>query len=134
VVELDQRICCDLEEPLVKLGDPRPVGRARVWRVGVASGDESLHLVGTDGVAPNGHVEDRVRLVDVRPLPAGAVLVFQRNHVARGVGSGLAAGVLKQKQRQQPTGLGLVGHQPVQQSRQADRLRAEADPDQLITG
>ncbi len=90
MVELDERIRGDLEEPLVQGGDPGPVGRAGVWRVGVAGGDESLHLVGPDGVPADGRLEDRVRLIDLRVVPAGAILFLQRDDVAGGVCSGLA--------------------------------------------
>ena len=63
------------------------------------------------------------RLVDLRPVPARAVLLLQRHQVAGGVHAGGAAGVVQQHQGEQPLGLRLVGHQRHEQPGQPDRLR-----------
>ena len=54
-------------------------------------------------------LEQASALVDLGPVPAGAVLVLQRDQVARGVEPGRAPGVLQQHQRQQPAASGSSG-------------------------
>jgi hypothetical protein len=101
-------------ERFIQVGDPAPFDLGLY----VAAGDLGLETVGANGgigshpPAPTNPPigKQRFGLRDLIAVPAAAVLIFERDQVALGVETRVAAGVLQQHQRQQRVGLGLLRH------------------------
>ena len=88
---------------------------------------------------PTGPVRERPAdqggaLGDGGGVPAGAVLVGQRDERAVRAGAGRAARVGEQHEREQAGDLALVRERRVQLPGQPDRLGAELDPVQAVAG
>ena len=85
-------------------------------------GDGRLDLVLADAPAGDRVVEEREPFGDGNRVPAGPILVGQRDQGAIGRRSGRAAGIDQEHQGEQPGDLGVIGQQAPRHPRQADRL------------
>ena len=103
----------------VERRDLRPVD----LRLGLQRGDRRLQDVRPAPRPPQRHrpVQGGAALLDPAGVPQRAVLVGEQHQLVAGEAR-RAPGVVAQHQRQQPVGLGLVGHQDGEQAPEADRL------------
>jgi hypothetical protein len=108
-VERDDRGRCDGRELVVQGQDLAPVGVCGSGRVGVYGGDRRLDLVRPGAVAAQARPYDVVPLDDELPLPLRPVLVGEEYEVPARSGTGGAARLGEQQQREQPERLGLAG-------------------------
>ncbi len=96
-------------------------------------GDGGLRLVLAEPLAGQGDLQDVDALGDHRGVPSGAVLLVQRNQLARGGVAGVPAGMVEQHQGEQAGDLGVCRADRVRGGRgdklagQADRLGGERD-------
>jgi hypothetical protein len=98
----------------------------------VQRGDRCLQLVGAGPAVAKRSVEQPRSLLDRGRVPACPVLILHQDQIALRRCARIAAGVVQQHERDEPHGLGLVGHQRGHQLGQADRLRAELWAKQLV--
>ena len=125
LVERDDRVAGDPLEELVQRRDVRPVGGGCVGGSVVHGGDRGLELVLPHATGADRGVEHGHPLGDGGPVPAGAVLVGQRDEPAALVDPRRAARLDQQHQGEQPRRLGVVGHRTVHHPGQPDRLAGE---------
>ena len=125
-VELHDRAAGEPEQLVVPADDLHPVGLLGARRVGVQGGDRGLGLELAEPVATQRRLQDGDALGDERGVPAGAVLLGQRDQAAVAPGPRRSPGVVQQHQRQQPRGLLVVGHRR-QLPGEPDRLGRQVD-------
>ena len=81
-------------------------------------------------------VEQELRLADRCAIPAGAILLLERDHVSGGIRTRVTPGVLQQHQREQGPRLVLRSGRDELEGEpcEADRLGGEVDPQQVLAG
>ena len=99
-VERDDRRGLALQQPVIQARDPRPVGFRHGPRVTMHGDDRGLQRIGAvaghmQGVARHGAAD-----VQFTRVPKRAVLFLKRNQVADTIGTGAAATMVQQHQRQ----------------------------------
>ncbi len=87
--------------------------------------DRRLYLVGARSAGPHGRVKYRESLVDHVVIPSRAVLILEKDQLARGSRSRHATGMMQQHQSQQAPRLGLVWHRLHDHPRQTYGLVAQ---------
>ena len=117
-------------QPAVQRGDLRPVDLL----LAVQRGDRRLQLVGAGAAQAQRAVELRAALGERAGVPARAVLVGQGDVAAVAGHARVAARVVDEHERQQPGGLGVVGHELREQAAEADRLDAQLGAHQAVAG
>ena len=127
-VELDDRGRLEGGQLPVEHRDLPPVGGGRVGRARVQRGDRGLEQERAGLAHAQPPHEDRAALGDLLAVPERAVLLLERHEVALRAGTGGAAGVVEQHEREQAEDLGFIGHQLGEQTAEADRLAAEVPP------
>ena len=96
--------------------------------------DRRLQLVEPGSAPAHRILEQTLALADPPAIPQRAVLIVEQHELAVFVDACGTARVVQQHQREQARDLGVVGHQAVQQSPQADRLGAQLAAHQPIAG
>lgn len=91
-----------------------------------------LELHGTGPAHAQGPLDHCRAFVDLAPVPAGAVLVLERDEVAVGIGARFATSVVQQHQRQQAPRFRLIGHELDEQAGEVDRFGTEVAADEGI--
>ena len=129
-VELHHRRRGEHHEPAVEGGDRGPVGVGEGHGPGVAGGDGGLDRVG----AVTGALEGLDAAADEHLVPPGPVLVGQQDRLAVGTGAGRHARGLELQQRGQAVHFGFLGHQPFEDTGQAERVLTEGRPQQVVAG
>ena len=127
--EGDQRARRYPGQQIVEREDLRPVGARDRGGLAVHRGDRGLELVRAERAGTGQRPRDEFgALRDERPVPAGAVLLKQRDERAVRGDPGGPPGVGQHHEREQARGLGVVRHQPAQQPGQPDSLGGQVDP------
>ena len=88
-------------------------------------GDRGLQRVGAHGPRGERGRREREALVDLRAVPARAVLILEQHELAVRRRARLAARVVEQHQREQAARLGRAGKLLGEQAPEADRLLRE---------
>ena len=123
----------DLLEHVVQGEDLRPVRLVIARRFVVDRGDRRLELIRPDRCPAEGVADDPDALLDLRPVPQGAVLFGEGDQGAVRGGPRRAPGIGQQHERQQPGDLAVLGQESSEQAREPDRLRGQVCPVQRGT-
>jgi hypothetical protein len=108
--------------------DRPPLDGVAVRRDRVQQRDRRLQLVGA-GLLGAGPGEQALGLLERGRVPQRPVLIVEGDQSAGAVLPGLAASAVQQHQREQPGGLGVARHEPVQLPAEPDGLVAQLEPD-----
>ena len=122
VAERDHGVVGDAQEHLVEGEDLRPVGVLDARGFVVEGGDGRLQLVWADGAAGERGGDERDALGDRGPVPAGAILLVERDQLAGRSGPRVAPRVGQEHEHDQPGGLAVGGDEAVEPAGQAQGL------------
>ena len=134
-VERDHRRGMHARQDPVERGDLNPVGVGGRARLGVHRRDRRLEHVraGRPAALAQGGLDQGRAFLDLRAVPARAVLLGEQHDVARSVQPGLAPRVVEQHEGEEALGLGMRRQQLDQHAPEPDGLLGELVPNQTLT-